>query len=444
MAHRNPMSNFFSCRCPVAAGTLVAIASASSAGELAFEPPLLVPMPAPADELLVARVFPQTSDDTGERILALHAGAGTVSVYRPQGGSLVQEQVVALGLGGRGMTRADLDGDEEEEVVVALAGVRRIAIIDAVAGDALTVTGVMRVDGEPQDVAAYDIDSDGDDDLAVVTRTHDGLGRVHVLRSDSDGLSPWRSLTVGPMASAVELVDLTRDGLPDFVTTHLVSGRLELHPGVLESDGSLTFGSATAQSVGSYPVDVVRLDDPMTGRASVGVSLSGGGGVSIVGYDAGEFTRRTMAIGPEPRRLSVARLNDGSAVRVLTPLMGETRAVAASLVGESELDLPTSEPTRAVAAIDLDRDGRPEIITAGVGVARLSAFVNASPNPDIACVGDLTNDLDVDGEDFGILGLQFGTERLPGTGADFNADGRVDGADFGVFAANFGRICGET
>ena len=51
------------------------------------------------------------------------------------------------------------------------------------------------------------------------------------------------------------------------------------------------------------------------------------------------------------------------------------------------------------------------------------------------CLGDLTDDGQVDGADLGIILSLFGSENLDG---DLNGDGLINGADLGLLLSAFG------
>jgi hypothetical protein len=185
--------------------------------------------------------------------------------------------------------------------------------------------------GLPLALAAGDFDHDGLTDLAVVV-----AGQVQVLQNRTARGSTALALAasvipVGTSPCALVCADLTGDGLPDLAV--LGAGT----PGTPNSGTVVVLANVTA--VGGAPVFT----------AAGGAALEGGG-VDLVAVDLNGDGQADLAV-------LVPGTSHALVLRNLTPPGAATTVFAAALT------VPVRAGAAAIAAADLDGDGRAELIT---------------------------------------------------------------------------------
>ncbi|WP_437676623.1 FG-GAP-like repeat-containing protein [Sorangium sp. So ce131] len=134
----------------------------------------------------------------------------------------------------------------------------------------------------PVDVAAADVDGDGDIDLAVVnsgTSEFDGAGHVSVLLNQGNGtFADPVSYAVGSVALSIEAADLNGDGHPDLAVANSESADVS----VLLNEGDGTFATAVSYPAGARPAFVAAADLNGDGHIDLTAANGWAGGVSLL------------------------------------------------------------------------------------------------------------------------------------------------------------------
>jgi hypothetical protein len=171
--------------------------------------------------------------------------------------------------------RCDLNGNGEPDLVVAELG--SFSPADHALGQVVWFADVtdpkrrspgvplVKEIGRVADVQSADIDGDGDLDLVVAEFGWHKTGRVLLLRNEGNAMAPQFTIQVvdpRPGAIHVPVIDLNRDGLPDFVA--LISQEFEVIEAFLNrGDGSFdkkTIHAAEDPAFGSSGIQVVDMD----------------------------------------------------------------------------------------------------------------------------------------------------------------------------------------
>ena len=294
----------------------------------------------------VAGVAHADLDGDGREDLATALpGGDAVAVLYNRGGREFQLRMHATGEAPRGLLAAQLEDEGPAALITANVGDGSVSVLRRGVVGAPTIVG-----GGPQALASGDFDGDGALDVAVALRDDDA---VQVLHNRGGALITGARHGVGTTPTALVAGDLDGDGAVDLAS----ADRLGDTVSVIFGDG---VGGARATA--RWPVE----------RLPTGLVIVRGGGVLPV---LGVLSEETS---------TVARLD---------PRAG-TRASAATL-----------GPAGAIAAGDLDRDGREELLHgagSGGAIAALRPGVGLTLTPRGAAGSQMPEcalDLDGDGVD---------------------------------------------
>ncbi|MBP7937668.1 MAG: Ig-like domain-containing protein [Phycisphaerae bacterium] len=238
----------------------------------------------------------------------------------------------------------------------------------------------LAVAGGPKAVATADLNSDGELDLAIACLT---ANTVAILLGNGDGtFTPAVPPTVAVGASPVDVkvADFTHDGHLDLAVANRDGGSVS----ILLGNGDGTFGAAVNTALsGPLSLAVGEFENPA--NANLDLAVATGDDVSILsgngdGTFSGTVTRLTVA-GVSDARSVVAGDFDGDALVDVGVCYGGTDNAAVFLNstpngGALAFTAPTTATNRlfavqnapaALAAPDLDGDGRPDLALVNTG-----------------------------------------------------------------------------
>jgi len=162
------------------------------------------------------------------------------------------------GNGPRSVDAADLDSDGDEDVAVANEKDDDVSIFLNDGYGGLSRGDDVAVGNAPVSITSADLDNDGDHDLAVANYTSDD---VSVLTNDGDGTFDYLTDGVvgygaGNGPRSVDAADLDGDGDNDLVAANELSDDVS----VLNNNGDATFDDALTYEAGDGPAAVVADD----------------------------------------------------------------------------------------------------------------------------------------------------------------------------------------
>jgi hypothetical protein len=285
---------------------------------------------------------------------------------------------IALGSGAASfgdVAAADVDGDGDQDVIAVDcgeecggAGTGSAGVFVNNGAGGFSVGPGFPLTTRPRTIAIGDVNDDGDPDLVIggrdaLTMYRGSTGASFSLVDDSGGLGPGA-------APNPEIVDIDEDGDADVVNSHSNFGLQ-----VRRNDGSPDLDSTNLTTVASPPgaSDVAVIDADFDTDADLALANANGGGVVIFRNDpAGTLTQKSVeGLGGSPVALeALTRPSPPSDLAAATRLPSLSLLLARpSFLFEFDpvLTLAAGDPTLALAAGDLNLDGRPDVVTRQAG-----------------------------------------------------------------------------
>ncbi len=280
--------------------------------------------------------------------------------------------------------------------------------------------------GRTDFVAVGDFNKDGRLDLAI------SGAQLTILMGQGNGTfqqgGQYSNITPSVVA------DFNQDGIPD------IAGPFNGGLGVMQGNGDGTFRPAVPIAVGSNPRTAIAADFNNDHRIDLAVlnagSPSDAGGITVLlGNGTGSFPNAiNVAAGLNPKALAVADVNgDGKPdLVVATGVTASTNQISV-LLGKGDgtfqppfnIPLPAGEIPNAVAVLDLDGDGNPDIVVGdccadagtsylkgnGDGTFQPPIYFNGGNGPRAIVVGDWNGDGKPD------LAIAYSPAEAPALGA---------------------------
>ena len=272
---------------------------------------------------------------------------------------------------GQGLTSGDFDGNGVLDVAVSGGNNQNVSILLGLGGGVLgPPAGYATPAFFPQSLTTGDFNEDGDLDLAVA-----GNGATIFLGDGAGGLEPPRVLPGDYYAYGIGAADLNRDGHLDLVVTNPQAS-------VYLGDGAGGFSGPANFGVGLAPLDVAFGDFNEDGNLDVAVSLfdSQGYGASIIfGDGAGGFSAPTRLTFTSTG-FSIAAA-DFDRDRHLDVAVGSFAGVSLMTGdGQGHFQGPLTLPLgyAGVAAVDLNHDGRVDLVSVNPDGLTVTALLSAA------------------------------------------------------------------
>ena len=302
---------------------------------------------------------------------AYATGAVQVLIGNGLGGFAKGVSYTSSALRPQGVTTADFNHDGYLDVAVAYASASGLRILYGNGGTALTARAVPGA-ANLNVVEVGDFNQDGWTDLAAASTARSSL---EIYRGSSTGLVHTQSSAVGSSPRGISVGELNDDGLLDLVTANRGSSTVSALLGDPAHPGAFRAPLEVAAGAGSRDVVVTDFDndarlDAATGNeyaASVTV-LSNRTLFQPAAYAFRHVAVDEMVVYPWSDIVSVADFNRDGRPDLATAGDADGESVAILLTGGPSVVLPVPELVRTLTVADLNSDANPDVLVHHLGL----------------------------------------------------------------------------
>lgn len=286
----------------------------------------------------------------------------------------------ATGVGSFAMRVADINRDGILDLVVLNSADKTVSVLRG-QGDGTFLVKIDSTTGQtPVALAVGDFDRNGFDDLAIVTQNATG---TTVYLGDGSGSFPTGTSATPPAPAqsdptAVEAMDVNRDGLLDLVTPDAGTKSVTVTFGTPSGGFGTSVGTAIGQKMGALAVGDFNRDgkpdcalvhdvsDSLTVWLGDGVGGFSGGLAYATSKAIRKLTAADMNRDGIPDLIGVSDFASGGAVDILRGV-GDGTFQAKASYGYAAPVGPAD-----VVVFEVNRDGKPDVATANTGDSTVS------------------------------------------------------------------------
>jgi len=387
-------------------------------------------------------------------IVVANSGAASVSVLLNTTASgaataaFTAQTSFATGSSPVAVSAADLNGDGKPDLIVVNNSSNTVSVLFSTiaAGDvapSFAAQQTFATDAGPTSIAIADANGDGKPDLIVANNGANNLSVLLNLTTPGNATPSFavkQAFAVGANPAAVISADLNSDGKPDLIAANFGDNTVSILFNTVASSAVLPsfaakqdFASAFDPVGAGRPGFVTTADLNGDGKPDLVITDGDNFGVFINTTTPGSATatyaaRQIFAIGTTVGPIAIADINgdgkldvvaasdsqDASHVGQLMLSINTTASGASAASFAAPQIFATGLDPRSVISIDINGDGKPDVITANRGANTVSVLLNTTATG--AAIGSFAAQ------------QTFATGSLPGwvTGADINGDGRPD------------------
>ena len=332
------------------------------------------------------------------------------------------------------ITTADINGDGKPDVVFACPFDNKVTLLlntTTTGASTTSFTAQIFTVAGPSSLKAIDLNGDNKLDLIVTDTNNNQV--VVMLNSTTVGAASasffgTQSFATGMSPTSVISADINGDGKPDLVVGNRLSNSLSVLLNTT-SNGATT-ASFTAQQVfatGTYPTWVSAIDFNGDGKPDLAVANYNSANLSILlnttttGAATPSFaTQQIFPTGSHPSSIVSADANgDGKADLLVTNSFDNTvsvfsnyTATSSSTAGFATHTFATGFEPQSAVAIDLNADGRLDVLSVNASGGDVSVLMNTTVAPALGFVAKQN--------------LGTGSYSNGVTSADINGDGKLD------------------
>ena len=273
----------------------------------------------------------------------------------------------------------DFNGDGNLDIVTANSGDNTVTILlgNGSGGFTAASDSPFAVGTNPDSVAVADFNGDGKPDIVTANT---GTDDVTVLLGDGSGgftAAPGSPFAVGLFPHAVAVGDFNGDGKPDLVTANSGNNTVK----ILLGNGSGGFTGGGAFPAGSFPQSVAVMDFNRDGKLDIVAANSGSRSVTVLqGNGSGGFAAAIgspFRVGTSPQSVAAVDVNGDGKPDIVTANSGDNTVTVLLGNGTGGFTAAGGSPFAAgatpvsLAAGDFNGDGRPDIAVANVAIANI-------------------------------------------------------------------------
>ena len=298
-------------------------------------------------------------------VVALNPAGVTLLLSQPDG-SLRASQRADAGSQPLALALADVSGDGQPDLVVADAGQGTVRVLLGRSDGSLIATSPWAVGCSAAAVATV-MAGDRRVDLIVLCQEM-GAGARLLRNSGSRAGAPLFDLplplSVGSDPAAIVSADFDGDGAADVAVANRSAGTVSILWGAPGGG----FLPPVAVAVGRQPVDLLAADVAGDSRPELLVADAGNADVRLLTYDAAvglTLSARTEVASPAQHLVALPRKGGGLEIAALGA-SGAGSSLLTALSGQltRRADFVVEGKVSAVAALDVDADGQPELVLA--------------------------------------------------------------------------------
>jgi len=344
-------------------------------------------------------VIVENGDSTFSVLLNTTAPGAAVPVF-------TAEQVVSTSEPISAITVADINGDGKPDVIVANDYGGSISVFrNGTAPGATTAVFAARqtflignVSSAPNHVTAADLNGDGKPDLVITAANLDAvvvLLNTTAAGSATSAFATKKAFAAGTNPVHVTTADINGDGKLDLIVANYQAKSISVllnatAPGAV----SPSFGAQQVFATGGFPAAIGAGDLNGDGRPDLAIANSADNTVSVflntttLGSTTVHFAaQKTFATLAGPESLQLLDVNgDGKADIVVSNLNSDAVSVLVNttLPGSNaprfaaQRSFPLGNLPAALAAVDLNGDGKPDLVAVNANDQTVSVLINTS------------------------------------------------------------------